>query len=71
MKKLLAAASLTLAVALLAVFVPASPVSWAEEISASDQSADNSIIIYKTNPAWPAPGMITSDPCRIYACRDV
>jgi hypothetical protein len=53
--------------------------SWAEtavsEKTERNQPADyreeNAISIRKTNPSWPAKGMITVEPCRYRICVDV
>lgn len=36
-----------------------------------DYDDDNAISIRKTNPSWPAKGMITVEPCRYRSCVDV
>jgi hypothetical protein len=36
-----------------------------------DYNDENAISIRKTNPSWPAKGMITVEPCRYRFCVDV
>ena len=36
-----------------------------------DYDEENAISIRKTNPGWPANGMITLEPCRYRFCLDV
>jgi len=31
----------------------------------------NITVIYKTNPHWPVPGLMTSEPCAINTCVEV
>ena len=32
---------------------------------------DNITVIQKTNPNWPVPGLMTSQPCTVNACVEV
>jgi hypothetical protein len=54
--------------------------SWAETVVSVDKTdryrpvhsdEENAISIRKTNPSWPAKGMITVEPCRYRFCVDV
>jgi len=54
--------------------------SWAETVLSVDKAdryqpvhsdEENAISIRKTNPHWPAKGMITVEPCRYSLCVDV
>jgi hypothetical protein len=54
--------------------------SWAETAASVEKTDryqpvhsddENAISIRKTNPRWPAKGMITVEPCRYRSCVDV
>lgn len=39
--------------------------------AAAATATGNITVIYKTNPYWPVPGLMTSDPCAINTCVEV
>jgi hypothetical protein len=47
------------------------PVEKTDRYHPADYREENAISIRKTNPSWPAKGMITVEPCHYRICVDV
>jgi hypothetical protein len=66
-KRILIATLLAGAATTLAAFAPLpAPAS-----AATAAPAGNVTVIYKTNPHWPVPGLMTSEPCAVSTCVEV
>jgi len=64
MTKVFTVAGLAGALVILAAFSPApSP--------AMETNETNVTVIYKTNPNWPIPGMMSVDPCDVRKCQEI
>jgi len=65
--KAIAAAALITATAALAAFAPPPMPASAFGFDFGSKGT----VIHKTNPNWPLPGLMTTNPCELIACREV